>query len=91
MKTNPEYGLGSTSSLLQSIYISKNFSEDLKLDSYLELFFKYFKLIEEVKSKRIKLGEKNILKKILPYYMQFRFLYSFFRERKKFKSIIKEF
>tara|TARA_B100000575_G_C23112454_1_gene642755 strand:- start:558 stop:1712 length:1155 start_codon:yes stop_codon:yes gene_type:complete len=91
MKTNPEYGMGSTSSLLQSIYISKNSSEDLKLDSYLELFFKYFKLIEEVKSKRIKLGEKNILKKILPYYMQFRFLYSFFRERKKFKKIIKEF
>ena len=70
-----------------------SFLTDTKYKNFaLSYYWKiFFKLIEEVKSKRIKLGEKNIFKKILPYYMQFRFLYSFFRERKKFKSVIKEF
>ena len=88
MKTNPELGQGSTLSLLQSVYIFNKFSKDFNFDEYLNLFSKIFKILEIKPSKSFKFGKRNYLKKLIPYYMELRHLYSFYRERKKYKLVL---
>ena len=88
MKTNPELGQGSTLSLLQSVYIFNKFSKNLNLEEYLNLFSKIFKILEIQQTKSFKIWKRNYLKKIIPYYMELRHLYSFYRERKKYKLVL---
>lgn len=89
MKTNPELGQGSTLSLLQSIYVYKKISNNFKIDNYIKLFLGLFREIELNKRKKIKFGSNNILKKIIPYYMKLRSIYSYYNEKNKYSDFFK--